>query len=142
MHARYVLGLLAAAEVREFAWDALAYGYDGELLRALASLNRPTKWEADRIFFPAIREMGFEEYSNQDACRVLIDDAVMRMQKGELDAVAGATEIREYWKRSGYMEEVKTLAGPLEMLLCTGKRDEAIRVEILHVVMAHQRFNQ
>jgi hypothetical protein len=138
MHARYVLGLLPPAQVRDFAFEALTYGYDGELLRALASLRTPTQWEADRIFYAAIREMGFDEYSNKDACRVLIDDTVRRIMIGELDAVIGATEIRECWKRSGYMEELRILAAPLEILLCTGRRDDAIRLDILHVVAAHQ----
>ena len=142
MHARYVLGLLPPAQVRDFAWDALAFGYDGELLRAMASLNTPTQWEADRIFYSAVREIGLDEYSQKDACRVLIGDAVQRIMKGELDAIAGAVEIRDCWKRSGYMEELRTLAGPLEILLCTGKRDDAIRVEILHVVAAHESSNQ
>lgn len=138
MHARYVLGLLPPAQVRDFAFDALAFGYDGELLRTLASLRTPTQWEVDRIFYPAVREMGLEEYSNQDACRVLIDDTVQRIMKGELDAIVGAAEIREYWKRSGYMEELRILAGPLEILLCTGRRDDAIRQDILHVIGAHE----
>jgi hypothetical protein len=138
MHARYVLGLLPPAQVRDFAFDALAYGYDGELLRTMASLRTPTQWEADRIFYPAIREMGLDEYSNKDACRVLIEDTVARVMKGELDAIIGAAEIREYWRRSGYMEELRGLAGPLEILLCTGRRDNAIRLDILHVIGAHQ----
>jgi hypothetical protein len=52
--------------------------------------------------------------------------------------VIGAAEIRECWKRSGYVEELRILAAPLEILLCTGRRDDAIRLDILHVVAAHQ----
>src|SRR4051812_24216057 len=105
-HARWVLGLIPPAKAVEFAWDALAFGYDGPLLRALASLRTDSKWDVDQIFFPALREMGFEAYSNAEACRVLIDEAAERMLKGDLDPVEGASLIKNFWHRSGYLEEL------------------------------------
>lgn len=137
-HAQYVLGLLPATAVQEFAFEALAFGYDGVLLRAMAALHSPTKWEVDRIFFPALREMGFEEYSGAEACTVLIEDTVARITQGELDPILGAEHIREYWKRSGYLSELAPLGGPFEMLLCTGRRDDGLRGEILDIIQAQQ----
>lgn len=137
-HARWVLGLLPPQEAPQFAWDALVFGYDGPLLRLLASLSKPSKWEVDQVFFPAIREMGFETYTEVEACRVLADDAAERILEGELDAVDGASQIRDFWVRSGYIEELSRMALPFETLLCSGRRDEALRLEILQVVRAHQ----
>lgn len=138
MHARWVLGLLPAQDAPQFAWEALVFGYDGPLLRALASLRAPTKWEVDHVFFPAIREMGFETYTEVEACRVLADDAADKILKGKLDAVEGASQIRDYWVRSGYIEELSRMARPFETLLCAGRRDDATRLEILQVVRTHQ----
>ncbi len=137
-HAKWVLGLIAPEQAVQFAWEALAFGYDGPLLRALASLRAASKWEVDQVFFPALREMGFEPYANEEACRVLVDDAAERILKGELDALEGAAIIRSFWHRSGFIKELTDVALPCETLLCDPRRDDALRAQIIQVVRNHQ----
>jgi len=137
-HARWVLGLIPPEQAVEFAWQALAFGYDGALLRNLASLRTSSKWDVDQVFFPALREMGFEPYSNEEACRILIDDAADRILKGALDPLEGASLIRSYWHRSGFMKELTAIALPCETLLCDPRHDDALRAQILQVVRNHQ----
>lgn len=87
-------GLPAVAE-----W-ALAEGFDGPSLRALAELRRPTRTSVGGLFEEALRELGRDPMSEERACQTAARGLAARILDGRLKPREGAEMlVRDVWDR-------------------------------------------
>jgi|GEM_PF-2135247 len=103
LYARWVLGLLATEMVPDIATDALAQGRDGEALRRLAGMERPTRADIGGLFERALEEMGYqvESLGEEAAARAVVRDIARGIVSGEMDAAEGAEALWAMWEPCG-----------------------------------------
>lgn len=73
-----------------FAADALEAGYDGEALRRLAGLVKPTSSDVGELFQQSVAEIGTVRVHNSEEAALLLAQTTARdIVNGQMDPIAG-----------------------------------------------------
>lgn len=100
VEALWRLGLYPPEGLPAVAERALADGHDGPSFRALAGLHRPSRLAVSALFDEALREMGREPMSEEDACIVAARALAARILHGRVSPREGAEMlVRDIWDR-------------------------------------------
>ncbi|MCU1270051.1 MAG: hypothetical protein JWN74_1345 [Acidobacteriaceae bacterium] len=80
-------------ELPAFAWDALELGFDGQSIRRLAALDKPSYFQIGNLFEQVVEETGIAQMSKTDAALFLAKEIAKEILSGQKDPLQGAYEI-------------------------------------------------
>ena len=119
IEAKLALGMIPPEGLPPLAWDALEAGLDGNAVRRMAALDRPTGFETDALLSRFMEQTELGEISVEIASARLTQALVRRILRDGSDPLRFTAELEGWWIRALYPEQ----------LACLGLIDEDVQVD-------------